>query len=204
MLLRVLRIVLWRRSSLTACAFVVAGGAIAGNALLLQPERPRPAVAPAVAAPTAQLPAPDPLVRSIQAELQQSGLYEGAVDGLAGPRTRDAIRAFEAALGRPATGEASEALLVSLRSRSTASAPATEIDAEPAAMAPAPFDARIAAIQTALAQSAYGPLNADGRYGPQTREAIKRFQTDHSLPATGEISDALVVELRAIGALEGD
>jgi peptidoglycan hydrolase-like protein with peptidoglycan-binding domain len=203
MLLRVLRIVLWRRSSLTACAFVLAGGAITGNALLLQPERPRIEAAPALAAPTAPLSQPDPLVRSIQAELLQSGLYEGAVDGLAGPRTRDAIRAFEAALGRPATGEASEALLVSLRSRSAASAPA-EGDAAPVAVAPAPFDARIAAIQSALAQSAYGPLNADGRYGPQTREAIKRFQIDHSLPATGEISDALVVELRAIGALEGD
>ena len=30
-----------------------------------------------------------------------------------------------------------------------------------------------------------------------------RFQRDHDLPVTGEITDALVVELRAAGALDG-
>jgi hypothetical protein len=29
-----------------------------------------------------------------------------------------------------------------------------------------------------------------------------RFQRDHNLPVTGEVSDALVIELRATGALD--
>jgi peptidoglycan hydrolase-like protein with peptidoglycan-binding domain len=65
-------------------------------------------------------------------------------------------------------------------------------------------DVQIAAVQEALAKAAYGPLHADGFLGRQTREAIMRFQKDHDLPVTGDISDALIVELRAAGALAGD
>jgi peptidoglycan hydrolase-like protein with peptidoglycan-binding domain len=62
-------------------------------------------------------------------------------------------------------------------------------------------DPLVASVQSALALSAYGPLNADGVVGPDTREAIMRFQRDHNLPVTGEISDGLVIELRAAGAM---
>jgi peptidoglycan hydrolase-like protein with peptidoglycan-binding domain len=57
-------------------------------------------------------------------------------------------------------------------------------------------------VQRALALAAYGPVGVDGFVGPQTREAIMRFQRDHNLPVTGEISDSLVIELRAAGALD--
>ena len=56
-------------------------------------------------------------------------------------------------------------------------------------------------MQHALAISAYGPLRMDGFLGPQTHDAIRRFQQDHGLQPTGEITDALIVELRAAGAL---
>jgi peptidoglycan hydrolase-like protein with peptidoglycan-binding domain len=56
-------------------------------------------------------------------------------------------------------------------------------------------------VQNALAVAAYGPLSTDGVIGPETRDAIKRFQRDHNLPVTGEISDSLVIELRATGAM---
>jgi peptidoglycan hydrolase-like protein with peptidoglycan-binding domain len=59
-------------------------------------------------------------------------------------------------------------------------------------------------VQEALAKAAYGPLLADGLLGQQTRVAIERFQRDRDLPVTGEINDALILELRAAGALAGD
>ena len=68
--------------------------------------------------------------------------------------------------------------------------------------AASPGTADVAAVQRALARAAYGPIRTDGVFGPQTREAIARFQADHGLSATGEISDALLLELRAAGALE--
>jgi hypothetical protein len=73
---------------------------------------------------------------------------------------------------------------------------------QPRPAAPSAPDPRVAAVQNALAKAAYGQLKADGYFGPQTRDAILRFQQDHGLPATGEISDALMVELRAVGALD--
>ena len=83
----------------------------------------------------------------------------------------------------------------------------TRADSEPASanvpeIAAAEPDERVAVVQDALARSAYGPLTADGVFGPQTRDAILRFQRDHGLPLTGAISDALVVELRAAGAID--
>ena len=67
---------------------------------------------------------------------------------------------------------------------------------------PAAPDPLISAVQRALALAAYGPVGVDGFLGPQTRDAVMRFQRDHNLPVTGEVSDALVIELRAAGALD--
>lgn len=180
--------------------FLVLTGAILANALFLQSDR-HPA--PLFETRSAETQA-DPLVRALQGSLKKAGYYSGPIDGLIGPQTRAAIGAFERATGRLAVGEPTQAVLAALQadeapasdpvgSSSPASAPAER---------PAP-DGQIAAIQDALAKAAYGPLHADGVLGRQTREAIKRFQRDHDLPVTGEISDALIFELRAAGALEG-
>ncbi len=212
---------------LLSLSILAVTGGIAANALFLQP-RPHPA--PLVATREAnwegeretQDTQRDEVVAAVQAALQRSGYYSGPIDGMAGPLTGAAILAFEEAAGRPRTGEASEELLAALeaaKASDTASlselvsrtaeafqAPeasrasgAAEVSA--ALEAPEPDD-RVAAIQHALAIAAYGPLQADGIPGPQTREAIIRFQRDHGLPPTGEISDQLIVELRAAGALQ--
>jgi hypothetical protein len=58
-----------------------------------------------------QHPTPDPSVQAIQARLKALGFYAGAVDGLAGPRTRSAIAAFQRANGLPVDGSANRELL---------------------------------------------------------------------------------------------
>jgi peptidoglycan hydrolase-like protein with peptidoglycan-binding domain len=143
--------------------------------------------------------------------LRQIGYYSGPLDGVSGPQTRSAILAFEKDRGLTPSGTASDELLVAIRAASRPDLAADAIPPTPAAAgaegAAAPENAApdplITAIQNALSRSAYGPLTADGLLGQQTRDAIMRFQRDHNLPVTGEISDALVVELHAIGALEG-
>ena len=42
-------------------------------------------------------PQPDPVVRDIQSALRQMAMYDGTVDGIAGPRTLAAIREFSSA-----------------------------------------------------------------------------------------------------------
>ncbi len=45
------------------------------------------------------------VVRQAQTELKGRGFYTGAVDGIYGPRTRDAVEKFQADAGLPRTGE---------------------------------------------------------------------------------------------------
>ncbi|MGQ7794602.1 peptidoglycan-binding domain-containing protein [Faunimonas sp. B44] len=157
-------------------------------------------------------------IQAVQLALLQGGFYDGPLDGRNGPKTRRAVEEFERGAGLAVTGEPSEALLsvlVGSHAPETPSSrpvsPAREVAAEPmraaapdnpAVLTTSP-DPMILAVQRALALSAYGPLVPDGVVGPQTREAISRFQLDQGLPVTGSIDDALIARLRSIGAMGG-
>ncbi|WP_193185093.1 peptidoglycan-binding protein [Nisaea sediminum] len=58
---------------------------------------------------------PASLVAEAQGELTRLGLYDGRLDGLMGPKTRTAIRAFQKTAGIPQTGEVSPELLKRLK-----------------------------------------------------------------------------------------
>jgi peptidoglycan hydrolase-like protein with peptidoglycan-binding domain len=57
------------------------------------------------------------LVRTIQALLVQRGYDPGPADGMEGPQTRDAVRAFQVSIGAAPTGEITPALLDVLNNR---------------------------------------------------------------------------------------
>jgi hypothetical protein len=57
---------------------------------------------------------PDRVIADVQAELQQMGYYTGEVDGLLGPLTREALTAYQADQGLPATAVIDEPTLDSL------------------------------------------------------------------------------------------
>ena len=65
----------------------------------------------AEAAPVALTPE---IVKNVQARLKAMRLYKKRVDGLMGPGTRGAIRAYQAKRKLPVTGEIDEALLKAL------------------------------------------------------------------------------------------
>lgn len=50
----------------------------------------------------------------------------------------------------------------------------------------------VQAVQSALIASGYdvGPTGADGKLGPKTTAAIKKYQADHGLTPTGSVDDA--------------
>ncbi len=100
-------------------------------------QRPAEAAAPAAASQAAAQPATRPrsdLVADIQRELVRRRLYDGAVDGMTGPKTDAAIRRFETEARLPVTGEASDALLAKLK---RGGPPAATAAARPQAQAPA-------------------------------------------------------------------
>ena len=67
----------------------------------------------------------------------------------------------------------------------------------PAASAPQQGpDSLVEAVQDELARRGYFAGKADAVYSPATREAIRRFQTDRNLPATGRINEATLHALQ--------
>jgi peptidoglycan hydrolase-like protein with peptidoglycan-binding domain len=130
------------------------------------------------------------LTRRVQKVLAALNLYEGPADGKLSQDLRSAIETYEMIHGFDLTGKPSEALLDNLQleleiaraseSRSTA--------AQPAAM-------DIGSVQKALQALGYATGPADGNLGPKTQEAIRQFERDRSLPETGSITPALLLEI---------
>ena len=141
------------------------------------------------------------LIANIQRELSRKGFYDGPADGIWGSKTDAAVRDFLQASGSKVNPEANENLLRAISNYvakpvapgTTSSPPATD----PIAKLIAPSK-RIVSIQRALADFGYGQIKATGVYDPETRNAIEKFERDHRLPVTGQISDRFVRELGAM------
>ncbi len=185
------------------------------NALAMQQGRTPATPAPTAAKQSAATPAPsqwraepkrDELVAQVQTALAERDLYDGVVDGVMGPGTATAIRAFEHAQGMAQTGEASEKTLAALMTapmrKAETKAAAPKSAAQPAAQAQAASqpattgstspNPKLMAAQRALAKIGYGPVSIDGKMGTETRNAIKSFERDRNLPETGELGPQVV------------
>jgi len=141
------------------------------------------------------------LIANIQRELSRKGFYDGPADGIWGSKTDVAVRDFLQASGLKVNPEANQNLLRAISSyvaKPGAAAAAPNPPAtDPIAKLIAPSK-RIVSIQRALADFGYGQIKATGVYDPETRSAIEKFERDHRLPVTGQISDRFVRELAAM------
>ncbi|GAB4372583.1 MAG: hypothetical protein Kow00114_34090 [Kiloniellaceae bacterium] len=148
-------------------------------AVLIQP-------APAAAQPAVQLAQAESgleaaYVRGIQKELLAHGYKPGPVDGVAGPQTRAAIRAYQADAGLDVDGKADKRLLDHLKF------------ALPKVYTfGAPVTGHVLDAQRALAERGYYLGPQDGLAGPATYRALDRFQRDAGLPPETEIDSRLV------------
>jgi peptidoglycan hydrolase-like protein with peptidoglycan-binding domain len=116
-------------------------------------------------------------VMALQRQLNWLGFEPGAADGRYGPLTTGAVKRFQEAHHLPADG---------VVGRATA-------DALHASIAPRPSSDRIdrvKALQRQLVWLGLDPGAIDGRYGPVTTDAVRRFQEDHGLPADGIVGPA--------------
>lgn len=134
------------------------------------------------------------LIQNIQRELSVRGYYNGAVDGVPGPRTEQAIRDFQKGKGQN-TLEPSDELLnqikrVPVKSDVTGSIN-TPLEGERKSL-------RVLALQRALARLGYGPVRMSGTFTPDTKDAIERFERDWMMPVTGLMSDNLFTKLAAV------
>lgn len=142
------------------------------------------------------------MVQRVQEGLSAGGYYNGPADGVLDGATEEAIRAFERDSGLPETGAPSLALLavVAADDFDIVPAGAEEVDEVPVMVrevAPAPGPASnepigISEMQQLLNERGYGPLSVDGKMGPATREALKRFSAEAGFGAEAGMTPAVL------------
>ncbi|MFN8828673.1 MAG: peptidoglycan-binding protein [Labrys sp. (in: a-proteobacteria)] len=209
--LRLLLRILLERPIEVAGAIAMTGvaGLIMANALFLQEgQHPAPlfrAVAAAAkpdATPAIVRPAQSPeltaLVRAIQTELTARGHDIGAIDGMMGPKTDAAIRAFQRHAGLSVDGAPTASLLTSLKAARIA--PPSDAIGELIVTQEPPRNPRVLFVERTLAKYGYGRLKIDGVLDTATREAIERFERERGLTPTGTVTDRLITELEGLSA----
>lgn len=160
----------------------------------------------------------------LQRQLAVHGYNPGAVDGVVGQRTSAAITLYQADAALAVDGTPTLALLDHLQftnppvrnaraladygwtslpvARASSSEPVDSGRAYAGVWSQPPAESLarlyVVAAQEALTAQGYRPGPIDGVAGPRTREAIRRYQSDHGLPATGVVSQALVNHLRLV------
>ena len=135
-------------------------------------------------------PAPKSTLIDVQRELAALRRYDGPIDGRLSPVTRAALNSYRRTNGLPQRATVQD-LLDHLRYTKTLKQVArTETTGSIGA-----DEATIRQVQTGLSELGYLPGPIDGTFGETTRQAIKEFEGDRRLPASGEITPQLLSEL---------
>ena len=124
-------------------------------------------------------------VLGIQEALAARGYRPGPADGVMGPGTAAAIRAYERDAGLAVGGRATTELLDHLKF------------ARPKAAPRSTASALVREVQRALKERGYEPGPIDGQAGARTRAAVMAFQEETGFAPTGKIDAALLEELQA-------
>lgn len=142
------------------------------------------------------------VTRAVQRELRIRGYETGAADGVPGLMTQAAIMGFEFDHKLPLTGRPSQELLKSIllggHSGPAKSGAGRRHSAE--------VEAVIRSVQTSLTRLGYKPGRITGQLSADTARAIREFEVDQALPASGRVSGPLVARLARLtdeGQVEG-
>jgi murein DD-endopeptidase MepM/ murein hydrolase activator NlpD len=129
-------------------------------------------------------------VAALQVGLRAHGLYSGSVDGIVGPATTAAVRRLQAKAGLAVDGVVGPATRAALGPYGKGT-----LGRRPLAAGAIGWD--VAELQFGLAWHGFpsGPL--DGRFGPRTEAALRRFQGWARIASDGEVGAATLGALRA-------
>ena len=131
---------------------------------------------------------------ALQQSLSQTGYFTDKVDGVYGPSTVQAVEALQKAHGLPVTGTVDKATHDALQS---------DLQAKGGAAAQEEL-ASTAAVQQTLKLAGFWDGPVDGRWTPALTEALKEFQTELDVPATGTVDAATVAALERAIAEAGE
>ena len=139
------------------------------------------AAAPAAAAPALQ-------AAGLQVALRHTGHYRGAVDGVAGPQTRDAVRRFQRANGLAVDGVAGP------RTRAALGPLGRPLFGQ-RVLSPGATGWDVSVLQFLLRRHGLALGEPDGAFGPRTAAAVREFQRRAGLAADGIAGRATLTAL---------
>ena len=187
------------KDTLAGLVAVAAISAIVANALFLQTGRhPAPMFGTVINLPApSSVPLANPMPRPRPVGADTSPLEPKATEFRVEPKPAE--RAAEKPAETTASTLRSSDPMTNLV-KATTSAPQSVAVARPPAPIPvqqSPAAKRISGVQRALSEYGYGNLKITGAMGAETQSAIQKFEREHKMQVTGQVSDRLLRELGA-------
>ena len=199
----VLRVLLHSpKDTMAGLVAAAAVSAIVANALFLQTGRhPAPMFGTVI-----NLPAPssvslsNPMPRPRPVGADTSPLEPKATEFRVEPKPAEKApeKAAETTASTPRSGDPMTNLVI--KATTPTPAPSAVAVARPPAPIPvqqSPAARRLAGVQRALAEYGYGNLKITGTMSAETQSAIQKFEREHRMQPSGQVSDRLLRELAA-------
>ncbi len=129
--------------------------------------------------------------REVQRHLKDLGVYSGAVDGIWGRDSQEALERFQQTRGLQVTSNLNQATLATMGIKP---ADLLSLSDQPATMAGRDVQGRalngeaVRTIQGRLKQLGLYSGEADGIWGDSTQAALERFQHDRGLQVSGQLN----------------
>ncbi len=165
------------RGSTVRCGAILLAGVMAAGACVPMASEGPPISGSAQYAP----------VRDVQGGLQQLGYYDGALDGINGTQTRQAVLRYQTDQGIRRDGIIDESLFRRI---------SADLNAGTYAGTGGQSERTVGQVQASLGELGYFDGRADGRLDRATQSAIVSYRRDRGLPVTDAIDRQLVDSLR--------
>ncbi|WP_439374300.1 peptidoglycan-binding protein [Bradyrhizobium sp. PMVTL-01] len=190
------------KDTMAGLVAVAAIGAIVANALFLQTGRhPAPMFGTVINLPApSPVPLSNPMPRPRPVGADTSPLEPRATEFRVEPKPAERVaekpaeKPVEATASTPRAGNDP---MTSLVKATTSTPPSAIRPPAPIPVQQSPAARRIAGVQRALSEYGYGNLKITGTLGGETQSAIQKFEREHKMPVTGQVSDRLLRELAA-------
>ncbi len=117
----------------------------------------------------------DNTLRPVQRKLNNMGYEAGLEDGIWGPKTQNAVFKFQTDHQLEATGKLDQTTIQVIFSK---------------------WKDIVRSVQRKLNNMSYEAGPEDGIWGPKTKKAVSKFQTDHQLKATGKIDQTTIQKIK--------